>query len=420
MRGLLVTLGAIAILFAAEVGTAAAQTTPQPPAQRALKKALNKDMKQEGRYSGAEVVDLTNGQVLYASAPAVPRLPASVEKIYTTSTALLRLGPSATFATSLLGTGYQGSAGRWVGTLYLRGGGDPTFGSAGFDNSWYRTGATVQRLVTNLIGSTHLTGLRGRVVGDASYFDSLPGTSASGYRFDSDLEGSLSALSFNRGLIGARPVGNPGAYAAQQLLGAMRADHLAVGKHPRLGSGITPGGARLLATVQSPTLARLIALTNTPSDNFFAETLLKDLGARFGGAGTTAAGAAVVRDLLASRFGIHPALVDGSGLSRADVTTPADVVTVLSQMLPNQYFRGSLAIAGETGTLQDEMRGTPAQGRCRGKTGTLHDVANLAGFCVAADGHTVAFAFLANALGNPDLGHKIEADMAVAIARYNG
>ncbi len=113
----------------------------------------------------------------------------------------------------------------------------------------------------------------------------------------------------------------------------------------------------------------------------------------------------MVRSLLASQFGIHPTLVDGSGLSRQDSTTPADVVTLLSKMISNSTFRSSLPIAGETGTLEDEMRGTAAQGKCRGKTGTLHDVANLAGFCVAADGHTIAFAFLANALGNPDLGH---------------
>jgi D-alanyl-D-alanine carboxypeptidase/D-alanyl-D-alanine-endopeptidase (penicillin-binding protein 4) len=420
MRGLLVTLGAIAVLLAVGAGTAAAQSSAQPPATQALTKALNNGMKQEGRYSGAYVLDLNTGQALYSSAPTVPRLPASVEKVYTTSTALLRFGPSATFTTSVLGTGYQGSAGRWVGTLYLRGGGDPTFGSSGFDYSWYRGGATVQRLVTNLIAATHLTGLRGRVVGDASYFDALPGTSESGYRFDPDMEGSLSALSFNRGLIGARSVGNPPVYAAQELAAGLRAAHLAVAKRPSVGSGTTPAGARLLATVNSPRLARLIALTNTPSDNFFAETLLKDLGARFGGAGTSAAGAAVVRSLLASHFGIHPTLVDGSGLSRQDATTPTDVVTVLSQMISTPSFRASLPIAGRTGTLQDEMQGTAAQGKCRGKTGTLHDVANLAGFCVAADGHTVAFAFLANALGNPDLGHKIEANMAVAIAKYNG
>ena len=39
----------------------------------------------------------------------------------------------------------------------------------------------------------------------------------------------------------------------------------------------------------------LIRLTNVPSDNFLAETLVKDLGAAFGGAGTTAAGVGVVK-----------------------------------------------------------------------------------------------------------------------------
>ena len=61
---------------------------------------------------------------------------------------------------------------------------------------------------------------------------------------------------------------------------------------------------------------------------------------------------------------------------------------------------------GETGTLQDEALGTIAQDDCRGKTGTLHDVANLAGYCQASDGHTLAFAFLANGLGDPDYVHR--------------
>ena len=135
-------------------------------------------------------------------------------------------------------------------------------------------------------------------------------------------------------------------------------------------------------------MATLIKLTNTPSDNFFAETLLKDIGAKFGGAGTTAAGAAAVRGLVASRFGIHPQLNDGSGLSRSDFTTPRQVVTLLSSMASNIDFVSSLAVAGKTGTLQHEMNGTIAQGRCQGKTGTLNDVANLVGYCSARDGHT--------------------------------
>ena len=67
----------------------------------------------------------------------------------------------------------------------------------------------------------------------------------------------------------------------------------------------------------------------------------------------------------------------------------------------------------------DQDRGTAAQGNCRGKTGTLQAVANLAGYCTAKDGHTLAFVFLMNSV-DPTTGHDIEARMAVALAKYNG
>jgi D-alanyl-D-alanine carboxypeptidase/D-alanyl-D-alanine-endopeptidase (penicillin-binding protein 4) len=262
---------------------------------------------------------------------------------------------------------------------------------------------------------------KGRVIGDSTYLDGFAGTVASGFAFDPDLEGSLSALPFNRGL---DPNGNlvvyPAAYAARQLVYAMRAAHIAVPKGIRVTAGRTPASAQALAVVRSPTIATLLALTNAPSDNFFAEMLVKDLGAQFGTGGTTAAGAAVIRAELAQQFGLTPRLDDGSGLSRDDASTPRQVVSLLRQMAGNPTFTRSLAIAGETGTLAHEMNGTYAQGRCIGKTGTLRDAANLVGYCHAADGHLVGFAFLANALGNPDLGHALEAKMAVAVARYKG
>ncbi|MBV9049254.1 MAG: D-alanyl-D-alanine carboxypeptidase/D-alanyl-D-alanine-endopeptidase [Solirubrobacterales bacterium] len=258
-------------------------------------------------------------------------------------------------------------------------------------------------------------------MGDESYFDSFRGTSESDFQFDPYMEGSLSALTFNRGLIngGSAYVLHPALYAAQELAVALRAAHVRVPTSTRIRSGVTPAGAHTLATVHSPKMATLLRWTNTPSDNFFAEMLLKGLGAKFGGAGTTAAGAAVVRGELASNFGIRPQLVDGSGLSRADSTSPQQVVTLLERMASNPTFVSSLAVAGETGTLQGEMNDTVAQGRCRGKTGTLTGVANLAGYCTARDGHSLAFAFLMNGVDS-SAGHALEAQMAVALAGYAG
>jgi D-alanyl-D-alanine carboxypeptidase/D-alanyl-D-alanine-endopeptidase (penicillin-binding protein 4) len=210
-------------------------------------------------------------------------------------------------------------------------------------------------------------------------------------------------------------------FAAQRLVDALRAAGVRVPTTTRLGTGITPGGSKPLAHVNSPNLATLISLTNTPSDNYFAETLLKDLGARLGGRGSTAAGAAVVRAEVAQAFGIHPTLNDGSGLSRYDSTTPLQVVTLLQRMAGNSTFVNSLAVAGRTGTLSRVNRGTIAQGRCRGKTGTLRDVANLAGYCQARDGHTLAFAFLSDAISNPDYVHGVvHPGMTTALANYDG
>jgi D-alanyl-D-alanine carboxypeptidase/D-alanyl-D-alanine-endopeptidase (penicillin-binding protein 4) len=173
--------------------------------------------------------------------------------------------------------------------------------------------------------------------------------------------------------------------------------------------------------VNSPTIARLVAMTNTPSDNFFAEMLLKGLGARFGAGGSTAAGAGVVIASLRRQFGIHPKLVDGSGLSYADSTSPSQMVTALTKLRYNHPFWDSLAVGGESGTLADEMRGTRAQGNCRGKTGTLSSVANLVGYCHARNGHTLAFAFYANSVGDTAAVHSVEGNqMAVALADYTG
>src|SRR5581483_6729102 len=177
-------------------------------------------------------------------------------------------------------------------------------------------------------------------------------------------------------------------------------------------------GALSLASVSSPPMATLIRMTNQPSDNLFAELLLKGLGARFGSSGSSAAGASVVKAQVA-QFGIHPRLNDGSGLSRQDITSPIQVVALLRAMARDADFVRSLPVAARSGTLADRMGGTAAAGHCEAKTGTLHDVSALAGYCHARDGHTLAFSILQNQV-DPNAAHPLQDRMAVAVASYNG
>ncbi len=79
----------------------------------------------------------------------------------------------------------------------------------------------------------------------------------------------------------------------------------------------------------------------------------------------------------------------------------------------------SLAVAGRAGTLKDRLRNSVARDRCRGKTGTLRDVSNVAGYCTTADGRTLGFAILMNAV-NPWAARKLQDRMLSVIARYSG
>ena len=392
---------AVVVLVAllAFAGGAQAISTPT------LRTKLAREMRHAGVFAGIYVRDLDNGRTLYASKPDVARVPASVEKLYTTSTALLRFGPDATLPTTVSGSGFLDPDGVWRGNLYLHGGGDPTFDRA-----------DLQTLAATL-AANGVVRVDGSVLGDESRFDALRGSFDSGGGYDSDIGGVLSALALSRGF--TRDGRSPAAQAAGQLAKTLRAGGIRV--EGASGVGTAPADATPLAAVQSPAVRDLIRLTNVPSDNFMAEMLVKDLGASFGGAGTTTAGVAVVRAQLAS-FGVHPRIVDGSGLSRVDRTTPRQVVRLLQIMHHQELagaFEGSLAVAGRTGTIQKRMRGTAAQDRCRAKTGTLIGVSSLAGICQAAGGHAIAFAMIMNR-ANVTRAHGVQDRIATAIARYDG
>jgi D-alanyl-D-alanine carboxypeptidase/D-alanyl-D-alanine-endopeptidase (penicillin-binding protein 4) len=91
---------------------------------------------------------------------------------------------------------------------------------------------------------------------------------------------------------------------------------------------------------------------------------------------------------------------DGSGLSRYDYITAEALVTVLAHVYHDDTLRApfdaSLPIAGRDGTLANRLKGTPAEGNVRAKTGSMSNVRALSGYVTGADGEALAFAILAN------------------------
>jgi D-alanyl-D-alanine carboxypeptidase/D-alanyl-D-alanine-endopeptidase (penicillin-binding protein 4) len=370
----------------------------------ATQRALAREMARSGPAAGAYVIDLDTGAPLFEDDPDVQRIPASVNKLFTTATALQRFGPEHTFQTEVLAQTAPDATGIVNGNLYLRGGGDPTFATRD------------ARSLARGLAAAGISGVTGRVIGDESHWDTLRGGPASNYR-TSMWVGPLSALTLDRGYTGRRFQTDPPRTAATVFDRALDRAGIAVSRAPR--AGVAPPEAAQLAVWPSPNVAELVARTNTPSDNFFAESLIKALGVEFGTGGSTRAGAAVVRATVAP-LGANPRLVDGSGLSRRDRTTPRDVVDLVAAMDRSDVadlFEASLPVAGRTGTLSKRMRRSAARDRCHAKTGTLSYVSALAGYCETRAGRRVAFAFLMNAV-NVNWAHTRQDRMTAALARF--
>ena len=391
--------------LAATLAGAVAFTAPAAAYDEAdLATKLGREMRLAGPAAGALVRDLDSGQEVFALRENQPRIPASVDKLYTTSTALLALGAATTLDTTVVASGAVDVFGSLRGNLYLVGGGDPFFGRAGAGR------------LAQAVRDAGIRRIDGAVIGDDSLFDARRSSRRAGY--DPELGGVLSALAFERGIARGRPRLDAARFGAQRLAGELRA----VGIHStrRSRAGVAPDATAPLTGIASLPVRTLIRSVNVSSDNFAAEMLLKVIGAQIGGDGSTSTGAEIVRDTL-DDFGVRPRVIDGSGLSREDRTTPRQVVRLLERMHGQdvaESFRSSLAVAGATGTLKRRLRGTPAARRCRAKTGTLRDVSTLAGYCRTRGARNIAFAFLFNRV-NPFGARRVQDRMTAAIARLD-
>ena len=176
------------------------------------------------------------------------------------------------------------------GSLYLVGGGDPALGTPSFYGASSAGWAPTSSAQAPGPRSRHRV-VTGRLYADDSVFDRLRGVADSGYATSSEI-GPLSGLSFNSGYSSAsgrqlrdRPGQDRG---RARLRGALREAGVRISTTVALAPRRRT--APRLARVESPPLEQLVNTTDVYSNNFFAEMLIKLIGARFGGAGSTAGG----------------------------------------------------------------------------------------------------------------------------------
>ena len=389
-----------------------------------LRRRLERQMDRVGGGSGAWVYDLRaggrGGDVVYADASKRRRILASNSKLFTTAAFLDRFGPDRRLKTRVWERGGRGGRNDQIlrGGLALVGAGDPALASPRFARRHNLPLTRLEALVRG-VREAGIRRIKGDVLADPTIFDGRRSVPQPGITGGPWL-GTLSGLSYNSGLDGERNERNPERVAGRRFVNALERAGIRVAGRVRVGGApeeLLDGPS--LAAVRSPSAARLIARTNTPSDNFFAEMLLKRLGTRGARRGTTARGADRA-EAFARRAGGGAKLVNGSGLSRTNVSAPSEVGRVLVHMARDRElrraFRRSLPVAGRTGTLSDRMRGTAAVGRCRAKTGTVDGVSALSGYCDSRSG-LVAFSVLMNGV-DVDAARRAQDAIAAAIARY--
>jgi D-alanyl-D-alanine carboxypeptidase/D-alanyl-D-alanine-endopeptidase (penicillin-binding protein 4) len=180
----------------------------------------------------------------------------------------------------------------------------------------------------------------------------------------------------------------------RQLGGSLRGSTVA---------GVMPQDARLLAEHASRALPEVIRDTNKPSDNALARTLFLSLGSLEAdpaigshplpatGEATTARAERTIRTWLRNHAIDDTGAVfeNGSGLSRSERITPLQMGSLLQAGLRSQWapeFLSSIPIAGIDGTMRRRLRDSPAAGHARMKTGSLNNVAALAGYVPDASG----------------------------------
>lgn len=399
----------------ATVGPAATTTMPPPPSPssepvRGWAGAL--DPIWAATPGGCLTVTAAD-RVLFEANPDGPVVPASLTKLLTAVAALDALGADTRLRTVVrVGAGAEG--GVVAGDLWLVGGGDPVLGTT----AW--AARTSPRLYTSLdaladqVVAGGVRRVEGQIVGDDSRYDADRYVESWPARFIADGEaGPLSALTVNDGF---RVWGHPGVpftdpprEAAALFADLLRARGVEV--PGPAASGTAPPGVEL-AAIDSPTVGELVGAMLRDSDNGTAELLVKEVGLRRSGRGSTAAGVRAVAELLgAEGLPVQGSVIaDGSGLSDAARLTCRLVTAILAARTDD--LRPRLAVAGRDGTLATRFATAPVAGRLQAKTGSLDGVAALAGYAEDAGGSVVSFAYVINGLPHGASGRSLQDRLA--------
>ncbi|UFJ38997.1 D-alanyl-D-alanine carboxypeptidase/D-alanyl-D-alanine-endopeptidase [Brevibacillus humidisoli] len=482
-KGIYCTWLVICLLLFQVVAVPQAVSAAEETADKQLAAHIEKllaDLEQEsasrGMSVGIAVYNLTKQEYLYAYQKDKAFVPASNLKLLVTLAALERLGPDFRYKTEVYADGKVTPAGVLEGDLVLKGYGDPSFaledlnslvsklkeagvkritGSIKVDESYFddvRLGPAWMWDDEVYGYSAQLSGLTlnrnavtvkitpDQAIGAAPTLQMIPANDYVTLQNEVKIvEGQQDDLTYERprgqntitisGTIGkqAEPIEEPLAVEDPALFVGNALKHQLISAGISLNPQVTIAKDKLdkgtpLVTHYSQPLAELIKELNKESDNFYAESLLKTLGAELKGEGSFAAGSEAVADVLQdARIVTGYQQVDGSGLSRLNLIAPDHFIKLLAYVQEQEYkevFEASLPIAGGEGTLENRFLDTPAANNLMAKTGSMSGVNCLSGYVTAENGDKLAFSILSNGIYKSKYARDLQDQVGTLLASY--
>lgn len=359
-----------------------------------------------GPSVGVVVSDALTGEVLASATPSTPRVPASIQKLFTAAAALSTLDADDVLTTTVT----QAAPGR----LTLVGGGDMMLAAGTGDPSAVSGHAGLEDLAAQVASSLGLTGITSVRL---SLDDTLFTGSATGPWADDipslGFAAPVAAVAVDTGRLRegeyAPRETDPAMAAAKTFAAALAAHGITVEGDPTRAA--SSADATVVASVDSAPLGKVVEYFLHSSDNTITEVVARLVAIHAGlPASFDGATQAVVQQLV--RLGVDTSgltLADASGLgdgSRASATTLVDLLGVMSSR-SNPELRTvmtGMPVAALDGTLVNRFVGTGAAGLVRAKTGSLPGVTSLAGNLLTADGRELLFVVMADQTPGPGQG----------------
>lgn len=219
---------------------------------------------------------------------------------------------------------------------------------------------------------------------------------------------------------------NPNAYLIVHLKRALKKNEIIYNKAIKLKAA--PKNAKVVAEELSAPLHVLITHMLKESDNLYADNIFKFLGHNyFDSKATWHMAAAARKKILTTQYKLdfnNTSLVDGSGLSQYNLTTPKLTVDLLTRAYQDfqisAELMAALPVAGSDGTLKKRLTQEGIHYKVRAKTGSLSHISSLSGYIQSQQQHLLAFSIYINgARGKADKYRKLEDEIIIQLAQLD-